>query len=188
MLRRNTCKAAAFGPQTAAWPEAVLEDLEAAGYLCALRDALCAGVQLSTDYSGTGAAEESLRLLVAAAELRQVISKGSGNFTATRSSDQSPECRTVLMMHQGPFRPGCIHGDIGERCDAAIWESLRSRRSRPRTCFCQGLAAFCCRRRRMCPVLASNSSGSPSPSPGAAGARNGSGSTAARCQAIARAG
>ena len=74
MLRRKTCKAAAaFGPQTAAesaaWPEAVLEDLEAAGYLCALRDALRAGVQLSTDYSGTGAAEESLRLLVAAAHL-----------------------------------------------------------------------------------------------------------------------
>ena len=114
------------------------------------------------------------------------------------------------MMHQGPFRPGCIHWDIGERCDAAIWENLRSRLAslqgaaaknkrksqdgagaahglafvreafeRVHAQDMEGLAAFCCRHRRMCPVLASNSSGSPSPSPGAAGARNGSGSAAA---------
>ena len=170
---------------------------------------MCAGVQLSTDYSGT--LQKNPCGCLAAAELCQVISKGSENLTATRNH-QSPECRTVLMMHQGPFRPGCIHGDIGERCDAAIWESLRPRLAslqgaaaknkrksqdgagaahglafvreafeRVRAQDMEGLAAFCCRHRRMCPVLASNSSGggSPSPSPGAAGARNGSGSTAA---------
>ena len=75
------------------------------------------GLQLLTDYSGVGAAEEAMRLLVKEAELAEP------NFTVQHASDVDVGCRDILGAHPRESRASCLFGDLLERTPAELRET-----------------------------------------------------------------
>ena len=112
------------------WPEGVLESLKASGLLGRLVCALEGGLHVSSDYSGLGTVEEALKSLCQAVTAHCRGPSGQAAkpcVQCQRAGDLEEDCRTVLLAARGSHAPECVHGDIGERCDAAIWEDMQER-------------------------------------------------------------
>eukprot|EP00435_Cladocopium_sp_Y103_P049853 s469_g15.t1 len=114
------------------WPDTILKALNEYGFLTQLTANLEGGLRLTSDYSGVGTVEESATCLCIAVQ-KHCGTQGSGNpcspsLFVGRVGDYEPDCRSVLLSacEQGErHAPQCIFGDIGERCDAAIWQSIQ---------------------------------------------------------------
>ena len=111
------------------WPEQVITDLARKGLWEKISRSLQQGCVLTTDYSGIGTAEEAARCLSIAAA-RKAHGEGKVDYAAPllcqRAGDKEADCRRMLLEREHVLKhgPSCVHGDIGERCDREIWETL----------------------------------------------------------------
>ena len=127
--------AAADGPRSMSesdmWPDLLLESLERAGLLGNFEKAMAGGVHLTSDYSGLGTAEEAARCLAVALQSLQpappLLHGAKPRLCVQRAGDVEADCRAVLLdssSRGGLGAPGCVHGDIGERCNAKLWQDI----------------------------------------------------------------
>ena len=111
------------------WPEHLIADLECKGLWEKVSKSLQQGWVLTTDYSGIGTAEEAARCLSIAARSK-AHGEGQAQYAAhvlcRRAGDKEADCRQMLLDRDQVLThgPACVHGDIGERCDRKIWETL----------------------------------------------------------------
>ena len=71
-------------------------------------------------------AEDAVRQIVEAAPNSDCLRDGQVRFE--RAGDSDGICRRVLLQHEGWSRPGCIFGDITDRCPKQLldrWTSLQ---------------------------------------------------------------
>lgn len=85
------------------------------------------GLHVVTDYSGVGSPEVACHFIHKALQNRA----GSGYHIPppcfVRASDSDPDCRAVLLSHEGESAPGCVMGDLLERCPPLLlqeWKAL----------------------------------------------------------------
>ena len=121
------------------WPMYQLESLSVEGSsLCGVdfgakaRQRMYAGVLLSTDYSGIGCAEQACEQLHRAS---WIVGRSQCEpvpeccmSASQRAGDLTKHCRQVLKGHSGIFQPGCVHGNILDRCppqDLGRMQSIR---------------------------------------------------------------
>ena len=113
--------------ETFKWPAAWWEALEsydtthgtqfAANLLQIVKD----GLLVSTDYSGMGGAEETLRMLVRGASEKYNDPSLLQSLTTVRAGDVKPYCRRLLAC-----QCGCVFGDILKRTAPATHEEFQS--------------------------------------------------------------
>ena len=123
------------------WPHALFESLEKQGrsffghdFSETARSCISQGLLLTTDYSGIGCPEESLKQLVEVSKTvawneRQEQETGE-IWGCQRAGDLLPYCRRVLLDHTHMFQPQCVHGNMLDRCPRRLLERLERLRVR----------------------------------------------------------
>ena len=134
-----------FGPsspeESFACADQVVSALETAGWLTSLVKACQGGLHMSTDYSGIGSAEAAMASVLEAVDSRMrkgplpndsVTAKYNLHgghppykcmtqyLTVQRAGDKETSCRKMIMFHEAPMVPTCIHGDLGGRCERDV--------------------------------------------------------------------
>ena len=122
------------------WPHALFESLEKQGrsffgHSETARSCISQGLLLTTDYSGIGCPEESLKQLVEVSKTvawneRQGRETGEIWGCQQRAGDLLPYCRRVLLDHTRMFQPQCVRGNMLDRCPRRLLERLERLRVR----------------------------------------------------------
>ena len=93
----------------------------------ALKATILAGLLLHADYSGIGCPEHAMSSILQAA--REEYPEDADAFMAAvrcpQAGDIKPWCRSVLLardLDSEPLRPGCVFGDITERCSPKVYK------------------------------------------------------------------
>ena len=85
-----------------------------------VRNFMMTGITLCTEYSGMGGPEACMQ------EITQATNTPAECVVCHHASDIEPTCRQVLLAHhQSGCSPGCVFGDILERCEAHKVQKLQ---------------------------------------------------------------
>ena len=117
------------------WAEHSVRSLESRGpqvleqdLVGRLKAVVKSGLDVRTDYSGLGSAEESTRHIMLALQKLHGLAPGEGRVCCRRAGDLSGVCRSLLLHHVGPTKPRCVQGDICERIPARLRSQLEKLR------------------------------------------------------------
>ena len=114
--------------ETFKWPEQFIHrfGMEQADGLAELVRKFCEGLTITTDYSGTGAAEFAVLEILAALQ-RRGHSLDKRSVRVASASDIKRVCQQIVVESHPEAEPGCVFGDLLQRLPEQLLQDITRR-------------------------------------------------------------